>query len=202
MPDIVLDGVIEEIVFANEENGYTVCVINCMGEPVTLVGIMPFVNEGETITVQGSWQVHATFGRQFRVEYFEKKLPTTSGTILKYLASGAIKGVGPATAERIVSRYGEDSLDVIENNPDWLSEIRGISPKKAHEISEGFRQQFGMRTVMLFCSRFFGPSLSVRIFKRYGSAAIDMIESNPYMLCDDIVGIGFNKALHTIVPSV
>lgn len=194
MTDIVLDGVIEEIVFANEENGYTVCIINCMGEPITLVGIMPFVNEGETITVQGAWQVHATFGRQFRVDYFEKKLPTTSGTILKYLSSGAIKGVGPVTAERIVSRYGEDSLDVIENNPDWLSDIRGISPKKSHEISEAFRQQFGMRTVMLFCNRFFGPSLSVKIFKRYGSAAIDIIESNPYILCGDIVGIGFNKA--------
>ena len=194
MTEIVLDGVIEEIIFSNEENGYTVCVINAMGEPVTLVGIMPFVNEGETIRVQGAWQVHATFGRQFRVEYFEKKLPTTSGTILKYLSSGAIKGVGPVTAERIVSRFGEDSLDVIENNPDWLSDIRGITPKKAHEISEAFRMQFGMRAVMLYCNRFFGPSLSVRIFKRYGSAAIDIIEQNPYRLCADISGIGFEKA--------
>ncbi len=194
MTDIVLDGVIEDIIFTNEENGYTVCTINCMGEPVTCVGIMPFVNEGETIRVQGVWQVHATFGRQFKVEYFEKKLPTTSGTILKYLSSGAIKGVGPITAERIVSKFGEDSLDVIENNPEWLTDIRGISPKKAHEISEAYRMQFGMRTVMLYCNRFFGPSLSVRIFKKYGSAAIDMIENNPYILCEDIVGIGFEKA--------
>ncbi len=194
MTEIVLDGVIEDIIFSNEENGYTVCVINAMGEPVTLVGIMPFINEGETIRVQGAWQVHATFGRQFRVEYFEKKLPTTSGTILKYLSSGAIKGIGPVTAERIVSRYGEESLDVIENNPEWLSDIRGISPKKAHEISEAYRMQFGMRTVMLYCNRFFGPSLSVKIFKRYGSAAIDVIENNPYILCEDIIGIGFEKA--------
>jgi exodeoxyribonuclease V alpha subunit len=194
MTDIVLDGVIEDIIFTNEENGYTVCTINCMGEPVTCVGIMPFVNEGETIRVQGVWQVHATFGRQFKVEYFEKKLPTTSGTILKYLSSGALKGVGPITAERIVSKFGEDSLDVIENNPEWLSDIKGISPKKAYEISEAYRMQFGMRTVMLYCNRFFGPSLSVRIFKKYGSAAIDMIENNPYILCDDIVGIGFEKA--------
>lgn len=194
MTEIVLDGVIEDIIFTNEENGYTVCTINCMGEPVTCVGIMPFVNEGETIRVQGVWQVHATFGRQFKVEYFEKKLPTTSGTILKYLSSGAIKGVGPITAERIVSKFGEDSLDVIENNPEWLTDIKGISPKKAHEISEVYRMQFGMRTVMLYCNRFFGPSLSVRIFKKYGSAAIDMIENNPYILCEDIVGIGFEKA--------
>lgn len=194
MTDIVLDGVIEDIIFTNEENGYTVCTINCMGEPVTCVGIMPFVNEGETIRVQGYWQVHATFGRQFKVEYFEKKLPTTSGTILKYLSSGAIKGVGPVIAERIVSKFGEDSLDVIENNPEWLTDIKGISPKKAHEISEAYRMQFGMRTVMLYCNRFFGPSLSVRIFKKYGSAAIDLIEHNPYILCEDIVGIGFEKA--------
>lgn len=194
MTDIVLDGVIEDMIFTNEENGYTVCTINCMGEPVTCVGIMPFVNEGETIRVQGYWQVHATFGRQFKVEYFEKKLPTTSGTILKYLSSGAIKGVGPVTAERIVSKFGEDSLDVIENHPEWLTDIKGISPRKAHEISEAYRMQFGMRTVMLYCNRFFGPSLSVRIFKKYGSAAIDLIENNPYILCEDIVGIGFEKA--------
>lgn len=194
MTEIELDGVIEDIIFANEENGYTVCSINCMGEPVTLVGIMPFVNEGESIRVQGNWQVHATFGRQFRVEYFEKKLPTTTATILKYLSSGAIKGIGPVTAERIVTRYGEDSLEVIENNPEWLSDIRGISPKKARDISESFKTQFGMRTVMMFCNRFFGPSLSVRIFKRYGSAAIDIIKNNPYTLCENVAGIGFKKA--------
>lgn len=194
MADIVLDGVVEEIIYSNEENGYTVCTINAMGEPVTLVGVMPFINEGETIRAQGTWQVHATFGRQFHVEYFEKKLPTTSGTILKYLASGAIKGVGPVTAERIVSRYGEETLEVIENNPDWLSDIKGITPKKAHEISETYRMQFGMRTVMLYCNRFFGPSLSVRVFRRYGSAAIDIIENNPYVLCDEIEGISFDKA--------
>ncbi|MDD4165254.1 MAG: ATP-dependent RecD-like DNA helicase [Eubacteriales bacterium] len=194
MTDIVLDGVVEEIIYSNDENGYTVCTINAMGEPVTLVGIMPFINEGETIRAQGSWQVHATFGRQFHVDYFEKKLPTTSGTILKYLSSGAIKGIGPVTAERIVSRYGEESLEVIENNPEWLSDIRGITPKKALEISETYRMQFGMRTVMLYCNRFFGPSLSVKIFKRYGSGAIDIIENNPYVLCEDIEGISFEKA--------
>ncbi len=194
MGELYLDGVVEDIIYSNGENGYTVCTINCGGEPVTIVGIMPYIGEGETVRVQGEWQMHSTFGRQFRVDYFEKKLPTTSSAILKYLASGAIKGVGPVTAERIVERFGEDTLDIIENNPRWLCDIRGISPKRADEIHKNYVEQFGMRTVMMFCNEFFGPALSVKIFKAYGSAAIDIIKATPYRLCADIQGIGFEKA--------
>ena len=194
MGELYLDGVIEDIIYSNDENGYTVCVINCGGEPVTIVGIMPYVGEGETIRVQGEWQVHSTFGRQFRVDYFEKKMPTTSAAILKYLASGALKGIGPVTAERIVERFGEDTLDVIENNPRWLCDIKGITPKRADGIHNNYVEQFGMRTVMMYCNEFFGPALSVKIFKAYGSAAIDIIKTTPYRLCDDITGIGFEKA--------
>ena len=194
MGELYLDGVVEDIIYSNSENGYTVCTINCSGEPVTLVGIMPYIGEGETIKVQGEWQMHQTFGRQFRVDYFEKRLPTTSSAILKYLASGAIKGIGPVTAERIVSRFGEDTLDIIENNPRWLCDIKGISPKRADDIHKNYVEQFGMRTVMMFCNEFFGPALSVKIFKAYGSAAIDIIKTNPYKLCTDISGVGFEKA--------
>ena len=194
MSELYLDGVVEDVVFTNKENGYTVCTINSHGEPVTLVGIMPYVGEGESIKVQGEWQVHSTFGRQFKVSYFEKKLPTTSAAILRYLSSGAIKGIGPVTAERIVERFGEDTLDVIENNPGWLSDIRGISPKRAEEIHNSYVEQFGMRSVMMFCNEFFGAALSVRIFKTYGSAAIDIIKQTPYRLCDEVQGIGFEKA--------
>lgn len=194
MEELYLDGVVDDIVYTNEENGYTVCVINCSGDPVTLVGIMPYIAEGESIRVQGTWQVHNTFGRQFKVNYFEKKLPTTSAAILKYLASGAVKGVGPVTAERIVSTFGEDTLDIIENNPRWLCDIKGISPKKADAIHDSYIEQFGIRTVMLYCNEFFGPSMSVKIFRAYGSAAIDIIKNNPYRLCADIQGIGFEKA--------
>ncbi len=194
MAELYLDGVVEDIIYTNGENGYTVCTINCGGEPITLVGIMPYLGEGETIRVQGDWQVHSTFGRQFRVNYFEKKLPTTSAAILKYLASGAIKGVGPVTAERMVARFGEDTLDVIENNPRWLCDISGISPKRADSIHSSYVEQFGMRNVMMFCNEFFGPALSVRIFKTYGSAAVDIIKKSPYRLCDDVAGVGFEKA--------
>ncbi len=194
LAELYLDGVVEDIIYSNGENGYTVCTINVGGDPITLVGIMPYLGEGETIRVQGEWQVHSTFGRQFKVNYFEKNLPTTSAAILKYLASGAIKGVGPVTAERIVSRFGEDTLDIIENNPRWLCDIKGISPKRADEIHSSYVEQFGMRTVMMFCNEFFGPALSVKVFKKYGSAAIDIIKTTPYRLCDDIPGIGFEKA--------
>ncbi len=194
MAELYLDGVVEDIIYSNGENGYTVCTINVGGEPVTIVGIMPYVGEGETIKVQGEWQVHSTFGRQFKVHYFEKKLPTTANAILKYLASGAIKGIGPVTAERIVEHFGEDTLDVIENNHRWLCDIRGISPRRADEIHSNYVEQFGMRTVMMFCNEFFGPAISVKIFKAYGSAAIDIIKTTPYRLCEDITGIGFEKA--------
>ncbi len=194
MTELYLEGVVEDIVYANGENGYTVCTINCGNEPITLVGIMPYLGEGENIRVQGVWQVHQTFGRQFKVNYFEKKLPTTSNSILKYLASGAIKGIGPVTAERIVEKFGEESLDIIENNHRWLCDIKGISPKRADEIHQSYVEQFGMRSVMMYCNQFFGPAISVKIFKAYGSGAIDIIKKNPYKLCDDINGIGFDKA--------
>lgn len=194
MEQVTLEGVVENIVFTNEDNGYTVCECACGGELITLVGIMPYLNEGESIKAQGVWQVHATFGRQLKVEYFEKKLPTDSEAIYKYLSSGAVKGIGPVTAARIVEAFGADTFDVMENNPKWLCDIKGISPRRAKEISESYAAQFGMRSVMMFCSRFFGPSVSARIYRRYGAAAVTIIEKDPYRLIADIEGIGFEKA--------
>ncbi len=189
-----LEGVIDEVVYSNTENGYSICVLDCMGEPVTIVGTMPFVGEGETVKVRGTWTVHPTFGRQFRVDYFEKALPNSADAILRYLSSGAIKGIGPVLAGRILEAYGEDTLEVIEHKHRWLCDIKGISPKKADEIHASFEEQFGMHAVMLYFGQFFGPSLAVRIFKRFGSAAIDLIKMNPYRLCREIDGIGFEKA--------
>ncbi len=189
-----VEGVVEGIVFTNEENGYTVCEVSVAGELVTLVGIMPYLNEGESIKAQGVWQVHNTFGRQFKVEYFEKKLPTDTEAIYKYLSSGAVKGIGPVTAARIVEAFGTETFDVMENNPKWLCDIKGISPRRANEIAESYAAQFGMRSVMLFCTRFFGPSVSARIYRKYGAAAVTIIEKDPYRLIEDIEGIGFEKA--------
>ncbi len=195
-----VSGAVEKITYRNEENGYTVCHISRddeKGKPemITLVGIMPMVNIGETINAVGKWSFHQTFGRQFAVEYFEKQLPTSASAILSYLSSRAVKGIGPKTAVKIVAKFGESAFEVIEKDPDRLArEIDGISPKKAREISDSFREQFGVRAVMMFCREYFGPATSVKIYKRWGSSAVDVMKENPYVLCDEIHGIGFEKA--------
>ncbi len=190
-----LSGMIEHVVYRNEANGYAVCDLAVSeNELVTVVGIMPFVAEGEQITAMGKWEMHQSFGRQFKIEYYEKQLPSDKAAILKYLSSRSVKGIGPVTAKKIVERFGEDSFDVLENHPDYLTDIPGISPKKAAEMSENFRQQFGVRSVMMFCRDFFGPATAVKIYKRWGVAAVDIIKQNPYVLCDEIYGIGFERA--------
>lgn len=191
---IEISGTVEDIVFSNSENGYTVCVLDEGGDPVTCVGIMPYLSEGECISVKGAWTTHPTFGRQFKVEYFEKQEPTEEADILRYLSSGAVKGIGPVTAKRIVERFGDETLKVIEEHWQYLAEIRGISMQRAEQIHDDFAKQFGVRRVMMFFSKYFGASLSVKIFKRYGSGAVELVGNDPYRLCREIDGIGFEKA--------
>lgn len=190
-----IEGSVEKIIYQNEENGYTVCEIFTPSDEIfTLVGNMPYLSDGETVSALGSWVNHATFGKQFKVEFYEKQLPATETAILKYLASGAVRGIGKVTAQRIVSQFGADSFEVIEHNPQWLSEIPGISPKKAEQISASFAAQFGMRNVMMFCREYFGPTTAVRIYKKWGNGAVERIKQNPYILCGEIYGVGFEKA--------
>ena len=190
-----IEGSIEKLIYQNEENGYTVCELLAPSEELfVLVGMMPYLCEGETIAALGDWTTHPTFGKQFKVEYYEKKLPATANLILKYLSSGAIKGIGPSTAKKIVAQYGDDTLDVLENHPEWLADISGISPRKAREIGETFRTQFGMRSVMMFCSNYFSATTAMKIFRKWGVGAVDIIKENPYMLCANVPGIGFDKA--------
>ncbi len=190
-----IEGSVEKIIYQNEENGYTVCeIFTPSDELFTLVGNMPYLSEGETISALGNWVNHATFGKQFKVEFYEKQLPATETAILKYLSSGAVRGIGKVTARRIVSQFGADSFEVIEHNPQWLAEIPGISPKKAEQISASFAAQFGMRNVMMFCREYFGPTTAVRIYKKWGNGAVERIKQNPYILCGEIYGVGFEKA--------
>ncbi len=190
----VIEGVVYEIIFQNEENGYTVCDVEVNGDLVTMVGVMPYLMAGESVKATGSWVVHPSFGRQLKVEYFEKSLPASVEAIFHYLASGVIKGIGPVTAQRIVDRFGEDTFDVLENHPLWLSEIKGISRKSAETIGEAFAAQFGVRNVMMFLGTYFGAAISMRIYKKYKSASVDIVKSNPYKLCEEIAGVGFEKA--------
>lgn len=191
---ITLSGVIQNIVYQNDDNGYTVCRIDADGEEYTAVGTMPYANEGEYVTLKGQFVVHPTYGSQFKVEYFEKKLPTDSKAIEQYLASGIIRGIGPKTAARIVREFGEDTFEVIEKNPNILAEIKGITLKKALEISEDFKEQFGSRAVIMFFQNYFGTALSNAIYKKLGPGAVDMVHENPYILCNSVEGIGFERA--------
>ena len=192
---VSIEGTVEKIIYHNDNNGYVVCELLAFSDELyTVCGEMPYLAAGETIKAMGDFITHPQFGRQFKVEYYEKQLPTTATSILKYLSSGTIKGIGPVTARHIVDKYGEDTFDVLENHPEWLSDVNGISARKAKEIGEIFKAQFGMRNVMAFCRTYFGPATSVRIYKKWGCGAIDVITRNPYILCDEINGVTFEKA--------
>ena len=190
-----LEGSVEYIIYSNEENGYTILeMVVGKGEIVTAVGVMPYIGEGENLKVYGKWVHNPKYGRQFSVSSYEKVMPADEVSILRYLASGAIKGIGPKTAQKIVDLYGEDTFDVIENHPEWLSQIQGISSRKALEIGESFQKSAGMRSTMMFFRDYFGATLTMKIYKRWGSKSVDMAKMNPYILCEQIDGIGFEKA--------
>ena len=149
-------GSIEHVIYHNEENGYAICSFATDGgDLVTIVGTLPYIAEGEHLTVSGMWVHNPKYGRQFKVESFEKQLPADEDSILRYLASGAIKGVGAKTAIKIVEEFGEDTFDVIEKHPEWLAQIPGISRKKALEISDNFKAEAGMRSTMMFFREYF-----------------------------------------------
>ena len=187
-------GLVDNITYTNPDNGYTICSIDCEGDEITLVGCIPGISEGEYIFAEGKWVNHPTYGEQFSVESYRRELPATTDAILSYLSSGVIKGIGPVTAKRIVDKFGEDTLKVIEEHPEYLSDIKGISPKRVAEISESFRNQYGMRQVMLYFEGMLSPRLSLKAYKKWGNASVDVLKNNPYLLCEELDGIGFEKA--------
>lgn len=191
-----LSGTVERIIYRNEENGYTVCDIDVAGEDEiqTAIGILPYVSEGDSLVLWGAWIHTPKYGRQFKAERFEKEMPSDTASILRYLSSRTIKGIGPRIAQRIVDEFGEDSLDVIENHPEWLAHVQGISRKSAISISEDYKAKSGMRSAMMFFREYFGPATTVKIYKKWGGAAVDIARENPYRLCDEIEGVGFERA--------
>ena len=190
-----ISGTIENVVYRNESNDYTVMEI-ADGENnlITAVGIIPMAYEGERVILRGEYTFHKEFGRQFAFSTFEKMLPEDVEDILRYLSSRTVRGIGPVTALKIVNRYGAESFDVIENHPEWLADIPGITLKKAAEISESFREAAGMRGVMMFCREYMGTGEAVRVYKKFGAGAVGLLQSNPYILCDEEPGIPFDKA--------
>ena len=193
---IRISGSIECVIYSNEENGYAICDMGTDDgdEMITIVGTIPMVAEGDCVAVWGRWIHNPKYGKQFRVEQYEREMPADVNAIRRYLASGAIRGVGAKTAERIVAEFGEDTFDVMENHPEWLATIKGISAKKADEIGEDFRAKAGIRNAMLFFRDYFGAAMTVRIYKQFGSRAVEIAKKNPYRLCEEVDGIGFERA--------
>lgn len=190
-----LRGTIEDIVFANSETGFTVLDMCVDEELITAVGVLPAVSVGETLRIFGHWDRHPSFGRQFRVNKCEREMPKSASDMLKYLSSGAIKGIGPKTAVKIIEEFGDSTFDVIENEPLKLVRIKGISENKAEEISKEFKKQFAIREVMIYLEKFGMTSNEcVKVFKTFGSRAVDVITENPYMLCRENIGISFKRA--------
>lgn len=189
-----INGTVLKITYRNENNGYTVLILDADGENLTAVGIMPFINEGDTLKCVGEFKNHITYGEQFSVEQLERIVNTDSASLLRYLSGGSIKGVGPATARAIVERFGEDSLDIIENSPEKLAEIRGVSYSKAVAINKEYAKQHGMRDIMMLLSCFgVSPEEVMRIYKTYGEQSLDKIKSDPYLLCSDNIGFAFDR---------
>jgi len=192
---VKIEGIILDIVYRNDENGYTVFELEVDGELETAVGACPHISVGEFAKLYGVWTEHNSYGKQFKIASVETNLPDNTVSIEMYLSSGIIRGIGPATAERIVDTFGLDTFDVIENNHERLSEIRGISTKLAKSINESFVKNVALKGIIMQLQTL-GLSVrqALRAYERYGAAAKDLIEENPYRMIDDIHGIGFERA--------
>jgi len=190
-----LSGNIEHIIYRNPQNGFTVMEINAAGTLISAVGEIDDVQVGEDVTLTGYYMQHPTYGDQFKVEMCVKTLPTNATAIRKYLESGVIKGIGAVTARRITDKFGDSSLDIIDNYPEKLAEIKGISIGKAEAISKEFKRIFGIRTAMAQLSSLgLSPGICVKVWEKYGDMASAAIKENPYRLCDAEIGLPFEKA--------
>lgn len=190
-----ITGIVEDVTFQNDSNGFTVLDLNFNNELLTAVGVMPGVTAGETVVLTGTFTTHPSFGRQFKVSAFSRAMPETTEQIYKYLSSGVIYGIGPKKAMAIVEKFGAETLEILEAYPERLSSIKGISEEQAKNIGESFRKQYAMRTVMLGLEKYgFTPSECVRLFKKLGVNAVDRVEENPYCLCGLGLGISFERA--------
>ena len=192
----LIEGTVDSVIFRNEENGYTVLRLATGDqELVTVVGCMPGAAPGEGLSVQGTWGRHTSYGEQFKAEIVTRRVPVGESAIFDYLASGAVKGVGSSTARRLVEEFGEDTLTVLEEHPEFLSRIKGITRKRALQIGEAFRLQMGMRLLLEFLGDHGLPlQLGMPLYRRYGDQALDVLRDNPYLLVDEELGVPFGTA--------
>ena len=187
-------GEIQDIIYRNEINGYTIASFETDEELTTVVGYLPFVNAGDTLKLIGKFVEHKEYGRQFKIDTFDKMMPQTMQALERYLSNGNIKGIGVALAKRIIKKFGEETIHVFRYEPEKLSEVKGISKIKAQEISESFIENWEVWQIVGFLEKFgIGVEYAKKIFDLFGTKAIEEIESNPYILIDLTRGVDFSK---------
>lgn len=190
-----LSGTVEDIIFSNPSNGYSVCDLAVGGELITVTGFLPDIAEGDSISAFGGYVSHPEYGEQFKAEYYEKNLPSTESEIENYLASGMLPSIGKSTARAIVEKFGKSALSVIENDPQRLLEIKGLSQKKIDVIHKKFLEQLGVReAVMFFQSHGVSASVAARVFRVFGSESVHVAQNFPYQLIDTVDGFSFETA--------
>ena len=191
---VTCEGTVHSVIFQNAENGYTVLrLLTEEGEVITVVGCIPCVAPGEHLAVSGTWELHPQHGEQLRAAELERSLPEDEEEIVSYLSSGVCKGVGSATARRIVDRFGTDTLDILEREPERLTALKGVTAKKAQEIAESFRRHMGLRRLMAFLAQYeLPPILAMELRRQYGDAALEKVRENPYLLSGESCGVAFS----------
>ena len=191
-----IEGTVEAVIFQNEDNGYTVLRLDA-GEQggLTVVGTIPNAAPGESLSVMGRWMRHASYGDQFKAEVVERRMPAGEKAIYEYLSSGAVRGIGAATARRMVEEFGDEALTVLEEHPEYLTRIKGITRKRALTMGENFRLQMGMRRLLEFLGENQVPlQTAMPLYRRYGDRALEVIRNNPYLLVDEELGLDFSLA--------
>ncbi len=192
---ITIEGIVETVVFRNDDNGYTICKLRCDKEVVTIVGTIPFINESQEYSVQGEWTVHPKFGKQFKIESIHEIIPTTTSGIEKYLASGVIEGIGKVTAKKIVEFFGEDTIKILDSNIEKLEEIPGIGKKRINTIMKSYLEQRVTKDIIIFFQSYgITVNMAMKIYKKFGVNCINIVKDNPYILTEYISGIGFRTA--------
>ena len=192
-------GYIDHVIFRNEDNGYTVMVLKGMeeGQELTCVGTFPAITQGVSIEASGNYTTHPVYGKQFQISSYVEKMPEDALAVERYLGSGAIKGIGAALAARMVRRFGDDTMRIVEEEPERLAEIKGISEKKAMEIAEQMTEKADMRRAMIFLQKYgISLNLGAKIYQKYGQSVYGVLQENPYRLAEDISGVGSQMISH------
>ena len=189
-----LEGQLQEIIYQNDSNSYTIAVLKTEEDEDTVVGYLPFINEGDCLSLEGKFVTHQDYGRQFKIDTFEKKLPETTDALEKYLASGVVKGIGPTIAKKIIERFGKDTVNVFKFEPKKLADIKGISSTGALEMAEEFNTKWNLWQIVGFLEKFgINASNSKKVYEALGNDAIEEIQKNPYVLVDITYGVDFFK---------